>query len=65
LSCSGYPECKQTAPIELTKKRAKRCPKCGQVLAKRKGPEGEFLGCSGFPECRYSEDRASSKKAAS
>ncbi len=33
-----------------------RCPKCGNVLRKRKGKYGEFLGCMSFPECRYTRN---------
>jgi len=56
LGCSGYPECRETAPIELTRKRSKKCPKCGKVMTKRKGAKGPFWGCSGYPECRHTED---------
>jgi len=27
------------------------CPKCGKVMAIRKGKNGDFLGCTGYPEC--------------
>lgn len=29
-----------------------KCPKCGSVLVKRKGKNGEFWGCSNYPECK-------------
>lgn len=32
------------------------CPKCGEILLKRNGKFGEFLGCSGFPNCRYTKN---------
>jgi len=32
------------------------CPKCGQVLKKRSGRFGEFLGCTGYPECKYTKN---------
>lgn len=32
------------------------CPKCGNVLIKRKGKFGEFWGCTGFPSCRYTKN---------
>lgn len=32
------------------------CPRCGDLLRKRKGRFGEFLGCSNYPECRYTRD---------
>ncbi|MBR3325751.1 MAG: topoisomerase DNA-binding C4 zinc finger domain-containing protein [Atopobiaceae bacterium] len=28
-----------------------RCPRCGGVLLKRTGPNGDFVGCSGYPFC--------------
>lgn len=28
------------------------CEKCGNHLAKRKGPKGDFWGCTGYPDCR-------------
>jgi hypothetical protein len=30
------------------------CPKCGKVMAKRKGKFGEFWGCTGYPDCNGS-----------
>ena len=56
LGCSGYPECRETAPIELTLKNQKKCPECGKIMTKRKSVKGPFWGCSGYPECRYTED---------
>ena len=35
---------------------AKRCPRCGQPLALRKGRFGAFYGCTGYPGCRYTEN---------
>ena len=32
-----------------------RCPKCGGMLVKRKGPYSEFFGCSNYPKCKYIE----------
>lgn len=34
----------------------KKCPKCGQLLQKRKGRFGMFWGCGGYPDCRYTEN---------
>ncbi|MFA6562586.1 MAG: type I DNA topoisomerase [Verrucomicrobiia bacterium] len=28
------------------------CEKCGQPMAIRQGPRGQFLGCTGYPKCR-------------
>ena len=35
---------------------AKRCPRCGQPMALRKGRFGAFYGCTGYPGCRYTEN---------
>lgn len=52
LSCTGYPECKQTRPMPLGVK----CPKCGldvvEVRAKKKGAKS-FYGCVGYPKCDF------------
>lgn len=42
--------------IQSGKVEAKICPRCGQMLKKRKGRFGEFWGCSGYPRCRYTEN---------
>ena len=34
----------------------RKCPRCGNELAIRKGIYGQFYGCMGFPECRYTEN---------
>ena len=38
------------------RRAAKRCPRCGQPLALRKGRFGAFYGCTGYPGCRYTEN---------
>jgi DNA topoisomerase-1 len=56
LSCTGYPECDGTQPVDQQGKPALRevsefkCPNCGRDLIKRRGRFGEFLGCSGYSE---------------
>ena len=37
-------------------KSVKRCPKCGNVIRKRKGELGEFFRCASYPDCRYTEN---------
>lgn len=32
------------------------CPRCGDVLLKRRGKYGDFWGCAGFPDCRFTKD---------
>lgn len=29
------------------------CPRCGNVLVKRNGKYGNFIGCSNYPKCKY------------
>ena len=57
LSCSGYPECKNTKPLAEEKpievpEEAKTCPKCGSPTAVRQGRFGAFLACERYPECK-------------
>ncbi|OGY45055.1 MAG: DNA topoisomerase I [Candidatus Buchananbacteria bacterium RIFCSPHIGHO2_02_FULL_38_8] len=61
LACTGYPECKNTKPLNgengeppaPPEKTGEKCPECGSELVKRKGRYGEFVGCSNYPKCRY------------
>ena len=54
LSCTGYPECDGTQPVDQQGKPMLRevsefkCPNCGRDMIKRRGRFGEFLGCSGY-----------------
>ena len=54
LSCTGYPECDGTRPVDQQGKPTVRevseykCPVCRREMIKRKGRFGEFLGCSGY-----------------
>jgi DNA topoisomerase-1 len=54
LSCTGYPECDGSRPVDSMGKPTIRevseykCPVCGRDMIKRKGRFGEFLGCSGY-----------------
>lgn len=41
------------AKKEDNKSKASVCPRCGNLLQKRNGRFGEFMGCTGFPNCRY------------
>ncbi len=58
LSCTGYPACDGTQPVDQQGKPQMRevsdhkCPECGKEMIKRKGRFGQFLGCSGYPECK-------------
>ena len=57
LSCTGYPECKFSKPLEsseetLTHVTDEKCEKCGGDMVVKKGRNGEFLACSNYPECK-------------
>ena len=58
LACTGYPECKETHPVDeegekiLVKLIDVACPKCGKATALRTGRYGPFLSCSTYPECK-------------
>ena len=57
LSCSRYPECKVTKPIDGPARTPAvetehKCPKCGKPLMLRDSKRGPFLSCSGYPTCK-------------
>ena len=53
LSCSGYPECKNSKPF--LEYLARKCPKCGGRLAKRVFNRGRtFYCCENSPTCDFS-----------
>jgi DNA topoisomerase-1 len=58
LSCSKYPDCKFTAPIDKTGKMFReektqyKCPNCGKEMVTRQGRFGIFLGCIDYPTCK-------------
>lgn len=51
LSCSGFPECKNSKSITSGVK----CPEpgCGGELIERRSKRGFFYGCSNFPKCTF------------
>jgi len=57
LSCSRYPRCKFSAPVDRNGKPVwpqqteVACPKCGAPMVLRKGRYGTFLSCSSYPDC--------------
>ena len=57
LSCSGFPDCKQSQP--LLQRVGVECPDCGSDLVERqarkatKGRNKRFYGCSNYPTCTF------------
>ncbi len=52
LGCSGYPECKNTKPLDT----GIQCPRegCGGKLCEKRSKKGKtFFGCSNYPNCTY------------
>lgn len=62
LGCTGYPECRHTAPLDDEAKPApkptgEQCPRCGSEMVEREGRFGPFLSCSRYPECKHTQPR--------
>ncbi|MDP1629527.1 MAG: DNA topoisomerase, partial [bacterium] len=55
LACSGFPECKNTKPLEKPALIGVKCPKCGQgeIIVKKTKRGKFFFGCSRWPECDF------------
>ena len=52
LSCSGFPECKNSRP--LLHKTGVQCPRCKTgELVQRRGKGRTFYGCTTYPECDF------------
>lgn len=53
LACTGFPECRNTRP--LNEEIGVLCPKCGkgQVVKKRSKKGRVFYGCDQYPECDF------------
>jgi len=58
LACSGYPQCKNTYPVDKDGKKLEAvevdlpCPQCGKKMVLRRSRYGPFLGCSDYPKCK-------------
>lgn len=59
LSCSGYPECKNTKELnhkeedpEEPEATEEVCEKCGNPMVTKTGRYGKFFACSAYPECK-------------
>ncbi len=56
LACSGYPQCRNTRPLEGEGEPLpavdETCPQCGAPMVAKRGRYGPFLACSRYPECQ-------------
>jgi DNA topoisomerase-1 len=56
IACSGYPECKNTKPLEEESQQPQvsdeKCEKCGNPMLVKSGRFGKFLACSNYPACK-------------
>jgi len=57
LACSGFPECKNTRPLEGETDGAPeptdvKCDLCESPMVARGGRFGRFLACSRYPDCK-------------
>ncbi|MFQ6091257.1 MAG: type I DNA topoisomerase [bacterium] len=56
MACSGFPECRNTRPIEgreQARQTDEVCEKCGSKMVIRSGRFGRFLACSAYPKCEH------------
>jgi DNA topoisomerase-1 len=58
LACSGFPECKNTRPLDGEEQEQQQtdetCQECGSPMVVKRGRFGQFLACSRYPECKGS-----------
>jgi len=55
LACSGFPDCRNTKPLENgnePQETGETCEKCGSPMIMRTGRFGQFLACSAYPKCK-------------
>jgi DNA topoisomerase-1 len=66
LSCSGYPECKNTKPLDGSgappqyekvpdEPTDEICPTCGKPMVIKTGRYGRFIACVDYPKCKTSK----------
>ena len=59
LACSGFPECRNTRPLEEDHSHEdlpdKKCPNCGGKMIVKTGRYGKFWACSNYPKCKTTE----------
>ena len=63
LSCSGFPECRNSRPIRIG--TGITCPKCGkgELLEKRNSKSRTFYGCATYPDCDFLTGRRPLKES--
>jgi DNA topoisomerase I len=54
LACTGYPECKNTKPLEEEPQleNDEFCQECGAPMTLKRGRYGMFLACTRYPDCK-------------
>ncbi len=61
LACTGYPECRNTKPIDQNgavmehppeHQTDEKCDKCGSPMVLKHGRFGPFFACSAYPKCK-------------
>jgi DNA topoisomerase-1 len=54
LACPGYPECKNTKPLEEHEQveTDEICDLCQSPMVVKTGRYGRFLACSSYPDCK-------------
>jgi len=55
LACPGYPQCKNTRPLNGDQEAAETdeiCGECQSPMVVKTGRYGRFLACSAYPKCR-------------
>ncbi len=59
LACTGYPECKNTKPLDErdgspkpVEETDEKCPECGSPMVIKQSRYGRFLACSSYPRCK-------------
>ncbi|MBI4653556.1 MAG: type I DNA topoisomerase [Nitrospirae bacterium] len=75
MACSGYPECKNTKPLEgqgagdkgqglnaEAQQTNEVCEKCSSPMVLKSGRFGKFLACSKYPECKTTKPLATGIK---
>ena len=69
MACTGFPECKNTKPLEGESQPAtaaaetdEKCLKCGSPMLLKTGRFGKFLACSKYPDCKTTKPLATGVK---